>query len=256
MKTEQAFGFNESAHIRAGAAGRRTAGLETEVGRERQEAKSEAAVAKALEAALEVFSSQGFRGSTMRQLADAAGLSVGNLYHHFGSKEAIFERLLEQYWDRLLDPELPLNRVFARGRFPEDLEDLAAATEQVVEANIRYILLIYIDVIEFQGQHIHDFYQDMAHRFSDVYAESLEQRKQRGELGDVDPMAAVMVESRWFFYYFTVEKCFGVPMHLGISPQQAVDEFIRLFRYGLLPRSDRSHPTPAADPEPGQANAP
>ena len=217
------------------------------LGRERQEAKSEAAVARALEAALEVFSRQGFRGSTMRQLADAAGLSVGNLYHHFGSKEAIFERLLEQYWDRLLDPELPLNRVFSRARFPDDLEELAAATEQVVEDNIRYILLIYIDVIEFQGQHIHDFYQEMAHRFEDVYGDRLAKRKQRGEIGDVDPMTAVMVASRWFFYFFTVEKCFGVPMHLGIKPEQAVDEFIRLFRYGLLPRSDHPHPTPGAE---------
>lgn len=238
--------------------------------RERQEAKSEAAVAKALEAALEVFSKQGFRGSTMRQLADAAGLSVGNLYHHFGSKEAIFERLLEQYWDRLLDPELPLNRVFARARFPDDLEELAAATEQVVADNIPYILLIYIDVIEFRGRHIHDFYQEMAHRFEDVYGERLEKRKQRGDIGDVDPMTAVMVASRWFFYFFTVEKCFGVPMHLGMSSTQAVDEFIRLFRYGLLPRSespqaestrsestqsDHPHPTPSADPGPGPGAA-
>ena len=212
------------------------------LGRERQEAKSEAAVAKALEAALEVFSSQGFRGSTMRQLADAAGLSVGNLYHHFGSKEAIFERLLERYWDRLLDPELPLNKVFARGRFPEDLEELAAATERVVEANIRYILLIYIDVIEFRGRHIHDFYQDMAHRFADVYAERLAGRRRRGEIGDVDPMTAVMVASRWFFYFFTVEKCFGVPMHFGMSPQKAVDEFIRLLRLGLEPRGESQRP--------------
>ncbi len=206
------------------------------MGRERQAAKSEAAIAKALEAALELFSKQGFRGSTMRQIADEAGLSVGNLYHHFPSKEAIFERLLDDYWDRLLDPELPLNRVFARAKFPDDLEDLAAAAEQVVAENWRYILLIYVDVIEFRGQHIHDFYQEMAHRFEAVYGQSLAERRRRGELGDVDPMAAVMMASRWFLYFFTVEKCFGVPMHLGMSPQQAVDEFIRLIRYGLLPR--------------------
>ncbi len=219
------------------------------MGRERQEKKSEAAIAKALEAALELFSKQGFRGSTMRQIADAAGLSVGNLYHHFPSKESIFERLLDDYWQRLLDPDLPLNQVFARASFPEDLEELAAASEQVVEENLRYILLIYVDVIEFRGQHIHDFYQDMANRFQDVYGERLSERQSRGELGDVDPMAAVMIASRWFLYFFTVEKCFGVPMHLGMSPQQAVGEFIRLIRYGLLPRdshdpdagSDASH---------------
>jgi len=213
------------------------------LGRERQEAKSEAAVAKALEAALELFSKQGFRGSTMRQVADAAGLSVGNLYHHFPSKEAIFERLLDDYWQRLLDPELPLNRVFARASFPEDLEELAAACEQVVADNLRYILLIYVDVIEFRGQHIHDFYQEMAHRFQAVYGPHLAERKRRGELGDVDPMAAVMMASRWFLYFFTVEKCFGVPMHLGMSPQQAVGEFIRLIRYGLLPRDPQDPAT-------------
>ncbi len=223
------------------------------MGRERQEAKSEAAVAKALEAALELFSKQGFRGSTMRHIADAAGLSVGNLYHHFPSKEAIFERLLDDYWQRLLDPELPLNQVFARASFPEDLEELAAASEQVVEQNLRYILLIYVDVIEFRGQHIHDFYQNMAHRFQDVYGESLAERRRRGELGDVDPMVAVMMASRWFLYFFTVEKCFGVPMHLGMSPQQAVGEFIRLLRYGLLPRDGQG---PDAGPEAARGNDP
>ncbi len=226
------------------------------LGRERQEAKSEAAVAKALEAALELFSKQGFRGSTMRQIADAAGLSVGNLYHHFPSKEAIFERLLEDYWQRLLDPELPLNQVFARADFPDDLEQLAAASEQVVEDNLRYILLIYVDVIEFRGQHIHDFYQDMAHRFQDIYGERLEERKQSGELGDVDPMAAVMMASRWFLYFFTVEKCFGVPMHLGMSPQQAVDEFIRLIRYGLLPRDGQDPDAESRAPQTDDSPSP
>ncbi len=220
------------------------------MGRERQAAKSEAAIAKALEAALELFSHQGFRGSTMRQIADAAGLSVGNLYHHFPSKEAIFERLLDEYWERLLDPELPLNRVFARAKFPDDLEELAAASEEVVDQNLRYIMLIYVDVIEFRGQHIHDFYQDMANRFQEVYGQSLADRRSRGELGDVDPMAAVMMASRWFLYFFTVEKCFGVPMHLGMSPKQAVDEFIRLIRYGLLPR-DGLKPAPDPHPRPG-----
>ena len=62
------------------------------------------------------------------------------------------------------------------------------------------------------------------------------ERQEAGELGDVDPVVAVMVATRWFFYFFTVEKCFGVPMHFGMSPEQAVDEFIRLLRYGLLPR--------------------
>ena len=52
-------------------------------------------------------------------------------------------------------------------------------------------------------------------------------------------MVAVMVATRWLFYFFTVEKCFGVPMHFGMDAQQAVDGFIRILRLGLLRQPDQ-----------------
>ena len=78
----------------------------------------------------------------------------------------------------------------------------------------------------------------MAERFEEVYRERFTELRQAGELGEVDPLLGAMMATRWFFYYFTVEKCFGVPMHFGMSSRQAVDGFIRLLRLGLLPRDD------------------
>ena len=209
--------------------------------RSRQREKSEASVGRTLESALKLFSSQGFGATSMRQIAEAANLSVGNVYHHFASKEEIFQRLLDQYWELVLDPELGLNRIFDRAAFPDDLEDMAHEIESVVERYRPYILLIYVDVIEFRGEHIRSFYEGMSDRFKETYSEPLRRRREAGELGDVDPMVAVMVATRWFFYFFTVEKCFGVPMHLGMSADEAVREFIRLLRRGLLPRGDEDH---------------
>lgn len=57
-----------------------------------------------LDAALEVFSSQGFRGTTLDQIADVAGLSKPNLLYYFVSKEAIHIELLGHLMDRWLDP--------------------------------------------------------------------------------------------------------------------------------------------------------
>ena len=108
-------------------------------------------MAKVLEAALRLFSSQGFGATSMRQIAAESGHSVGNLYHHFANKEQIFQRLIDQYWEKVLDPALRLNHVFAKAEFPEDLEEMAAAIEEVVDRFAPYILLIYVDVIEFQG---------------------------------------------------------------------------------------------------------
>ncbi len=64
-----------------------------------------------LEAALEVFSQFGFRGATLDQIAEVAGLSKPNLLYYFPSKEAIHVTLLSGLMDswlaplRELDPE-------------------------------------------------------------------------------------------------------------------------------------------------------
>lgn len=57
-----------------------------------------------LEAALEVFSAQGFRGATLDQIAEVAGLSKPNLLYYFPSKEAIHQALLSELLDTWLDP--------------------------------------------------------------------------------------------------------------------------------------------------------
>ncbi|MES2844664.1 MAG: TetR family transcriptional regulator C-terminal domain-containing protein [Pseudomonadota bacterium] len=57
-----------------------------------------------LEAALEVFSAQGFRGATLDQIADVAGLSKPNLLYYFASKEAIHQAVLTRLLDTWLDP--------------------------------------------------------------------------------------------------------------------------------------------------------
>ena len=57
-----------------------------------------------LDAALEVFSRQGFRGSTLDQIANEAGLSKPNLLYYFPSKEAIHLTLLSRLMKTWLDP--------------------------------------------------------------------------------------------------------------------------------------------------------
>ena len=206
----------------------------------RQAERSEIATSKVLEVALDLFSTQGYGATSVRQIAEVCELSTGNLYHHFGSKEAIFQRLIDDYWERVLDPESLLQKIFTRADFPDDLEELAAAIEQTVEENKASILLVFVDVIEHQGRHIRSFYETMADRFREKYGPHFEELEREGRLADADPMVAVMVATRWLFYFYTVEKCFGVPMHFGMDAQQAVDGFIRILRLGVLRQPDRA----------------
>ena len=57
-----------------------------------------------LRAALEVFSTHGFRGATIDQIADAAGMSKPNLLYYFRTKEDIHRLLIEQLLDTWLAP--------------------------------------------------------------------------------------------------------------------------------------------------------
>ena len=45
----------------------------------------------------EMFASRGFAGTTVRAIADAAGILSGSLYHHFHSRESIVDELLSSF---------------------------------------------------------------------------------------------------------------------------------------------------------------
>ena len=69
---------------------------ETRIQRENRE--------RILDAALEVFSAHGFRGSTIDQIAGKAGMSKPNLLYYFRTKETMHRALITRVLDTWLDP--------------------------------------------------------------------------------------------------------------------------------------------------------
>jgi AcrR family transcriptional regulator len=59
-------------------------------------AKTEARRAEILRTALTAFSARGFQGSSLREIAEAVGLSQAGVLHHFASKEALLAAVLEE----------------------------------------------------------------------------------------------------------------------------------------------------------------
>ena len=62
-----------------------------------------------LEAALDVFSQHGYRGATLDQIAEAAGLSKPNILYYFSGKEEIHVTLLNRLMETWLDPLVHLD---------------------------------------------------------------------------------------------------------------------------------------------------
>lgn len=70
-------------------------------GAQSRKARSKKAI---LDAATAVFLRHGYGGSSMDAIARAAGVSKQTVYHHFGSKEALFGAIVRARCDHLLGP--------------------------------------------------------------------------------------------------------------------------------------------------------
>lgn len=200
----------------------------------KQELKSERSRRGILDAALDLFSHNGYRATSMRDIAERAGVSTGNVYHHFYDKEAIYRSLFEEYWDAISDPEFPFNKALATGQFPDNLELIGKATEKTVRKYRKHIALIYVDVVEFDGSHIRKFYSQMAQRFERFIAAHGKEKIDARLRPDVSPVSAVMLATRFFMNYFSVEILFGVKNHFGKASDEAIAEIADMLRHGMM----------------------
>lgn len=115
---------------RAGYEARLAESEELAIERENRATRSDTR-ARLLVAALDLFSKNGFEASTMRDLAQFAGIKAPAIYNHFKSKEALLgEALLwamEDFNERVLGPR-------------DERESNLEALEGILERHIRYQL--------------------------------------------------------------------------------------------------------------------
>lgn len=187
------------------------------------------------EVALRLFIRQGFFGTSIRDIAREAGISIGNIYNYYPNKEALYVSLAKRYSAEMSKKQAKLKPLL--GRFDaESLRELARAAREIVYENPDYWRLMYVDVTEFGNRHF-------AHSFRRL-SKNLEQLaggyKNGGLRAGVDPSLAFAAIYLQFFTYFLVEKLFGGKQHLGQPEAAAIEQMIRIFREGVGAGSARA----------------
>jgi AcrR family transcriptional regulator len=200
-----------------------------------REEKSERSRRAVLDAALSLFSHQGYGATSVRDIADKAGVSTGALYHHFADKEAIFRDLIDEYEELTHTSRFPFTRVLQQSpTFPENIEELGYAARDSVRQFRQYLALVYVDVIEFRGTHIQHLYASMAKRFTDILAAQGSTGAIQANLRpNITPVAALLMTSRLFFNYFSLEILFGVKEPFGKETNEVVREIADILRNGF-----------------------
>ena len=182
-------------------------------------------------AAQKLFTRQGFHGTTVREIAHEAGISMGKLYLYYPNKEDIFIGLIhhmEQKMEALRQKELlPL----MQSPDPESLKNLGMAVGRFVSENLDYWRLMYVDVVEFRHKHFIHSYREIAGGLRN-YSAALFQKAPIPFAKGINPGFAYVNLYLQFVTYFLVEELFGAKRHLGVSDEEAIEQLVNLYTCG------------------------
>lgn len=187
------------------------------------------------DASRELFITQGFHATSMRDIAKRAGVSLGNLYNYYETKDAIFESIINHYLT-VIDEKL--KGIFAEidePLEPENLRRMGTMLGRLVNEHSDFWLLMYIDVLEFQNRHFRKIFDGLSTRFGKIFKTKFKEAEMRGDLRTGVEAAPVFTAAYMqFFNYFLVEKLFGGNRHLGLNDEQALNCLTKVFAYGTL----------------------
>ncbi|MFK0402020.1 TetR/AcrR family transcriptional regulator [Microbacterium sp. NPDC090225] len=168
-------------------------------------AKGVAKRAEILDTALTVIAQNGYSGATVKQLADAVGLSQNGLLHYFESKDNLFVEILRHHEESVavqIDAE---HADFAVGFRERILNALIGSLEA---AGISQLMLS-VSAAGSEVEHVaHDFIANRYVEFRRVAATAIRELQSRGEFpahGDPDAAAAIIaaafdgLQSQWLY---------------------------------------------------------
>jgi AcrR family transcriptional regulator len=187
-------------------------------------------------AALQLFTRKGFHGTTVREIADKAGVSMGKLYIYYDTKEDIFVELVHRLGRRMEVIRQKELIPLMESLDPDSLRKLAKAIGKVVSENLDYWRLMYIDVVEFRHKHFIHSFREIAGGLR-TYANAVIRRSKIVFPKGVDPSLAYTAIYLQFFTYFLAEELFGAKRHLGMSDDEAIDQLVLLYTGGRALRS-------------------
>jgi TetR/AcrR family transcriptional regulator, cholesterol catabolism regulator len=187
-----------------------------------------------VELAGELFAEKGYRATTVREIADAAGILSGSLYHHFDSKESIGDEILAGF----------INEVLANYRAALDSAlDPKAALEQIVRSTTRTLAqhraaltMLQNDWNHFASQPRFAYLPKALREIERIWIGQLDLGKQAGLFRpDLDAKLT----------YRLLQDVLWVPAQWGrtrgYSTDQVVDGFLRILFDGIsAPRRARA----------------
>jgi AcrR family transcriptional regulator len=184
-----------------------------------------------IEAALSLFSRKGFRGTTTKEIAQAAGCSEAMLFKHFATKDALYSAILES--------KVQIEETLARARQAAARRDDAGVFRAVglegltqTEQDPSLMRLLLYSALE--GHPLaHAFFETKVRGLHEFLGSYIDARIAEGVFRPVNPLVAARGFVGMIVHYLLVHEIYGIKRPAGFLPEQAVDTFVTLFCDGI-----------------------
>ncbi len=190
--------------------------------------KGEATRARIVEAAYQLFMSQGYHATSMRQIVEKAGITMGGIYTHFACKEAI--------WEAVFMAKHPYHEILtlltqAGGETIGDyLHQTAALLVSGLGQRPDLLNLFFIELVEFNGKHLSIVYTQALPevvRLGQIFAQK------RGRLRPVPMPILVRSFAGLFFSYYITEQIMPEEARAFMG-DHALETFVDIYLHGIL----------------------
>jgi AcrR family transcriptional regulator len=164
-----------------------------------------------------LFIEQGYHGLSMRQIAEAVGVSKAALYYHFRDKEELFLAILEIYLDEI---EAILDRVQAEGTTCR--QQITALVDAILSQPAEQRAVIRLASQEMSQLNVEArqaFKQTYHKKFIDKIQAILKAGVESGELKPIDTGVATWALLGMMYPYFYPAHSHDVPSSSNVSRQ-------------------------------------
>lgn len=190
--------------------------------------------ARILDAARRLFLTHGYNAAKLRDIAKAADVSMGGIYHHFESKQQIYEALYKQ--TDVASDLFQILLLFQASEFPENLGAIGDAIAKTIRKHRDTFKLFYIDVLEFQGANVKPLIQGFRTQFNSLAEKLLARRKD--DLADVHPAILMRVMVNLFLHSHLEDAMLELSgtEGIGLSPEEITRQTAEVILHGVMKR--------------------
>jgi len=187
-------------------------------------------------AARRLFASRGYSGTSMAEIATAAGVSKATVFHHYRSKRALYEALIGDAFAGFREQVMPL---LDTGRdLQASLRDFAAAHVDRLTRMQGTMRLIAREMLSGTAASSDLFAGgEMSRNFS-LLVEEMRRGQERGAVrADIDPGLAVflVLAANWFLFQSSALLRRNPDLGVATSPADYASELAHLLYHGLAP---------------------